>query len=177
MERFEKRKLKSNIYKHGNAIMYTIIFVMASVITIAAAANRTDKIAYVDDSQLTSAATESVDIKNSSSQKVAATETFTSDADETEMTEAATTEANTAETNTTEVQTSAQETEQTSGTKVKVTADSLNVRAEASLESETIGSAVMNQEFEVISINGDWLEINFDGKKGFINSEFVEFTE
>ena len=164
MNRFEKRKLKGNIYKHGNTIMYIAIFVMASIITIAAAANRTDNIAYVDDTQMASTAKESVHIKNSTNPKVAATETIT---EAETFTEQSTTVVQ--KTTTTQAQTSAQPVVE----KVRITVDSLNIRSQASTDSEPIGSAVMNQEFEVISQNGEWIEIEFDGKRGFIHSEFA----
>lgn len=170
MNRFEKRKLKRNIYKHGNTIMYTAIFVMASVITIAAAANRTDKIAYVDESQMVSTAKESVDMKNSENPKVAATETSTEETTEQVTTAVQETETTEAE-NTTEAET------QEVVKRVKITADSLNVRSEASTESEAIGSAMMDQEFEVVSQSSDWIQIKFDDKNGFIKAEFAEFVE
>lgn len=165
MNRFEKRKLKRNIYKHGNAIMYTAIFIMASIITIAAAANRTDKIAYVDGTQMVSTAKASVAIENSDNPKVASIETNI----EAEMTAE---EITTTTQETTEVQTEASVV-----LKIKITADSLNIRKEASTDSEAIGSAMMNQEFEVIAQNGDWIEIKLDGKSGFIKAEFAEIIE
>lgn len=172
MNRFEKRKLKRNIYKHGNAIMYTAIFVMASIITIAAAANRTDKIAYVDESQMVSTAKESVDMKNSENPKVAATETNTE-----EITTVQETTTELQETETIEVETFTEAATEAVPQKVKITADSLNVRAQATTDSEPIGSAMMNQEFEVVSQSGEWIEIKFDDKNGFIKAEFAEIIE
>ena len=51
MNGYEKRKLKAMVYRHGNTIMYVAIFMIATVITIAAASNRIDKVAFVDESQ------------------------------------------------------------------------------------------------------------------------------
>lgn len=168
MNRFEKRKLKRNLYKHGNTIMYTAIFVMASIITIAAAANRTDKIAYVDDAQMASTAKESVDIKNSNNLKVAATEKNTEEEITTEKETTSVSETTTAK---------EQMTEQVPVTKVRIAVDSLNIRSEASTDSEPIGSAEMNQEFEMVAQTGDWIEIKFNGTSGFIHAEFAEIVE
>lgn len=164
MNRYERRKLKANIYRHGNAIMYGIIFVIAGIITIAAALNRTDKIAYVDESKLASTQRESVAIKNSTTQKVAVSETdaqTTAKAVET-MTEPEVTQE-------TETQT-----EQVAGMRIRVTADTLKVRSEASTDAEILGMVDMDEMFDVISQNGSWIEINYNGTKGFISSEFTE---
>lgn len=173
MNRFEKRRLKRNIYKHGNAIMYIGIFVMASVITIAAAANRTDKIAYIDDTQIASTAKESVNIKNSDNQKVALAETGT----EQNTTMQNTSAENITTPQTTEPDTTPQVNEPAASAKIRITADSLNIRAEASKDSEPVGSAVQGQEFEVISHQGDWIKIDFGGMQGYISAEFAEVVE
>ncbi len=152
MNRFEKRKLKANLYKHGNTIMYVTIFVMASLITIAAAVNRTGKVDYIDESMIASTEKESVALKNSNTNKVAATET-----------NASTTEAPIEET--TQPQTTELQTESVSVAKLKVTADTLKVRAQASQESEMIGMVDRDQIFDVISQNGEWIEINYNGNK------------
>lgn len=176
MNRFEKRKLKANLYRHGNTIMYVVIFVMASLITIAAAANRTENIVYVDESTL--ASSESVEIKNSSTDKVAATETGeetvteTGEEKTTENGERAATEPET-----TQQMESEPQTEPVSVTKVKVTADTLIVRTEPSAESDMIGTINMDDVYEVVSQTGEWIEINYDGNKGYINSQFTEIAE
>ena len=171
MNRFEKRKLKTNLYKHGNAIMYVTIFVMASVITIAAAMNRTDDVMYIDETQLADVQKESVEIKNSSTNKVSSVETGT------ETTTKVITEPETTERQTKKQQTTESRTEQTTGTKIRVTADTLKVRAEASQDSEMLGMVDMDSVFDVISQRGEWIEINYNGMTGYINSEFTEFVE
>lgn len=52
MNKYIKRRIKRNIYKHGNMIMYICIFAAASVITIASVAGRTEKVVLVDQSQI-----------------------------------------------------------------------------------------------------------------------------
>lgn len=172
MNTFEKRKLKTNLYKHGNTIMYITIFVMASVITIAAAMNRTDEVMYVDETKLAEVPRESVEIKNSSTNKVSSMETDTKVVTEQKATETQTTQSQTKEPQTTELRT-----EQTTGTKIRVTADTLKVRAEASQDSEMLGMVDMDSVFDVISQRGEWIEINYNGMTGYINSEFTEFVE
>lgn len=170
MNRFEKRKLKRNLYKHGNAIMYVTIFALASFITIAAAANRTDKVVYVDESSLISAEQESVAFNNTESNKVAST-----DAEAKTIKESNTQPA---ETDTTVQQESAQtQTEPIASAKVKVTADTLKVRAQASQDSDMLGMVDMDDVFEVVSQTGDWIEINYNGNTGYISAEFVETVE
>lgn len=161
MNRLEKRKLKTNLYKHGNTIMYAMIFVMASIITIAAAAGRGDGAEYIDESKIASVE-ETVDVKNKDTQKVAVSEASEDN-----------TEPNTTETDT-EAQTTKAEPQQTTVSKVKITADTLNVRAEASQEAEILGMADKDDVFEVIAQTGEWIEINFNGNNGFVKAEFTE---
>ena len=100
MNRFEKRKIKTGLYRHVNALTYVCIFTVASIITIAAAVNRTDDIIHIDESQ--AMVNESVAFNNKDAQKVAAgkstTETVTEDNAQTqvETTEAQTEAATTA---------------------------------------------------------------------------------
>ena len=178
MNRFEKRKLKRNIYKHANTLMYVGIFLMASIITIAAAASRTDKITYVDNKQLAYSSKESVEMKNSSGPKVAATVTETAEKElnsNQEVTESITTTQHSETVSQTE--TTIQETTGTSDKKVTVTTDTLKVRAEASLEASVVGLASIDDEYEVISQNGEWIEIAFEETNGFVHSDFVEISE
>ena len=165
MNKFEKRKFKNNLYKHGNTIMYIAIFFIASVITIAAAVNRTDKTAFVDESKLASSETESLAIKNSKTNKVASTET----AEQTTVSVETTRDQET-----TERQTNAAESGTSKSERVRVITETLYIRAESSTDAEIIGMAGMNDTYDVISRNGDWIEIDYDGTKGYINSEFTE---
>ena len=161
MNRFQKRKLKNNIYKHGNTIMYGIIFLIASLITIGAASNRTDKIAYIDEKQIV----ESVAKSNAETQKLAVNkndETTDEDIEEETTIEETTVEETTAE-------------ETAAASTIKITADTLSVRAEASLEAEVIGLVDMDQEFEVISTEGEWVQINYEGQTGYVNAAYVSF--
>lgn len=150
MKEYKIKKYKRIIYKYGNAIMYGVIFTVASIITIVAAANRADNVAYVDESQLMSYVDE-VDIKNEESQMVAVNET-------TEQTE-------------TEVQ------PQTNSSMVKITADSLNVRKTPSTDGEPMGEVVMNEVYEVIAHEGEWVKIKFGNEEGYVNAAYVSVTE
>ena len=89
--------------------MYICIFAAASVITIASVAGRTEKVVLVDQSQIAVTERESIAMKDKDTQKVAAQE----EAEETEK-------------------------EQESGTQATIRVDVLNVRSEASQESEAL---------------------------------------
>lgn len=170
MNRFEKRKIKTTIYKHSNAIMYSAIFVLASIITIAAAMNRTDEIMYIDETKL-AVTKEAVEVIEGEANKVAATET------EDQITTEAVTEM-TSEAETEPEITQAPETEpQTESVRVKITADTLKVRKDASQDAEVLGLVGVDEEFEVISQNGQWVEIDYNGGSGFVSAEFVEIME
>lgn len=173
MTRYERRKFKANLYKHGNTVMYVAIFVIAGIITIAAAVNRTDKIVYIDETQVVSTEKEAVDIKDSSTQKVASTD-MTTEA-EIETTAGTTTEAEI--TTAAPVVTEPETTGQISATKVRVTTETLFVRAEASTDAEVIGMLEIDSTYDVVSQSEEWVEINYNGSKGFISAEFTEIIE
>ena len=151
MRDYKYRRLKRNIYKYGNAIMYGAIFTVASIITIVAAANRADNVAYVDQSQFTSSV-DSVDVENSETQKVAANET------------------------TADVEDTASEVVETVN-KVRITADSLNVRKAPSTDAEPMGEVVMNEEYEVVEHVGEWIKIKFNGDEGYISAAFARVVQ
>lgn len=171
MKKVEIRKIKRNLYKHGNAIMYTVIFALASIITIAAATNRTDKVLYVDESSPVLAEQESVALENTESNKVAAT-----DAESDTVPNVTSNEAEP------EVTTVVEETTEPATTPIaalqaKITADTLKVRAETSTEAEVLGMVDMDDLFEVISQTDEWIEINYNGRGGYISAEFAEIVE
>lgn len=129
--------------------MYIGIFAIASIITIASVAiSRTDKAVLIDKSQLAVTEKESIAMKNKDTQKVAAK-------DETgeETTE---------------------EKGQESGTYVTIQVDVLNVRSAASQESEALGIVNEGETFPIISQDGEWIEIDYNGNNGFVKKEFVE---
>lgn len=156
MNRFEKRRLKRKIYRHINAILYSCIFIVASIITIIAVYSRNGDISYVDESQLSATVTEAIGIDNDESAMVAA-----SDQNQPETL-----------TETTEVQTGI-----TTSKKVKVIADTLLVRNEKSQDSETLGSLDEDDVVDVVAEYDGWIEINFGGETGYISAEFVEPIE
>lgn len=148
MDRYRKRKIKKNLYKYGNVIAYVCIFAVASIITLTAVLNRTDKVMIVDDSQIAVTEKESIELRNKDTQKVASKDKRQKP---------------------TEVQK-----EQESGTKIKIIADTLNVRTDASQESEALGMADEGEIFQIISQVGDWIEIDYNGHNGFVKADFVE---
>lgn len=167
MNRFEKRRLKRNIYKHANAIMYTLIFVMASLITIVAAVYRND-VSYVDESQLTvTVKKDAIEITNGESIRVAATGNVEPSAE--------TTQPETTVENTTE----AAETENTNSgvAKIKVTADTLLVRSQPSQDAEILGTLDQNDVLDAVSVSGEWIAISFEGQTGYVSADFVETVE
>ena len=177
MNRFEKRKLKTGIYKHVNALMYTCIFTIASIITIAAAVNRTDNVMHIDEEQAVSMVRESVAFSDKNTHKVSAGERDTYEdvlgEDVTDVPE-----------NTTESQTEVSTTMEDmstnallEGQSVKVTADTLNVRAKASEEADVLGMIDESDVYEVISNQGEWIEINYNGNNGFVKSEYVQMVD
>lgn len=171
MNRFEKRKIKNGIYKHVNVLTYVCIFVVASIITIAASVNRTDQIVYIDE-ELASQVKESIAFKDKDTQKVAVSESIpeetASDGMENE-TESITDVPTEPETTIDET-----ETEQSMSDKIRVAVETLNVRAQADEEAEVLGMADEDDVYEVISNQGEWIEINFNGNNGFVKAEFVE---
>lgn len=176
MNRFEKRKLKTGIYKHVNGLMYTCIFAIASIITIAAAINRTDNIMYMDEEQVVSTVKESVAFTDKDTQKVAVGEAET---DEDTLNDTSTDVPE----DTTDIQTEPDSTaadttdNPSSGGSVKVIVDTLNVRAEADEEAEVLGMIDQDDIYEIVSNQGDWIEINYNGNNGFVKSEYVEMIQ
>lgn len=148
MNKYLKRRIKRNIYRHGNIIMYIGIFAVASIITLASVLGRTDKAVLIDDSQLAVTEREAIDKKDKDTQKVAAKE---------ETVEETTIEA-----------------EPESGTQVTIKVDVLNVRSEASQESEPLGIVNEGETFQIISQSSEWIEIDYNGNNGFVNADYVE---
>jgi hypothetical protein len=172
MNRFEKRKLKTGVYRHVNALMYTCIFTIASIITIAAAVNRTDNIMYIDEEQAISTVKESVAFTDKDVQKVAIGEEETLD-DTTTGTPEDITESLTEP----DVTTAETATDRSSGGSIKVVADTLNVRIAAGEDAEVLGMIDQDDIYEMISNQGEWIEINYNGNNGFVKSEYVEVIQ
>lgn len=128
--------------------MYIGIFAVASIITLASVLGRTDKAVLIDDSQLAVTEREAIDKKDKDTQKVAAKE---------ETVEETTIEA-----------------EPESGTQVTIKVDVLNVRSEASQESEPLGIVNEGETFQIISQSSEWIEIDYNGNNGFVNADYVE---
>jgi hypothetical protein len=54
-----------------------------------------------------------------------------------------------------------------------VTADTLRVRQEPSIDAQILALMPQGEEVEVLSHDGDWIQVNVDNEIGYINSEFV----
>ena len=148
-------------------MIFVCIFTVASIFRIGAAVLRWFDIMHIV--ECVALVIDSVAFNNKDAQKVAAgkstTETVTED---NAQTQEETTEAQT-EAATTEVAT-----ESVPATQVKVIDDTLNVRDQANEDAEVLGMVDQDEVFEVISQQGDWVEINYNGNNGFVKSEYVE---
>lgn len=151
MNKYVKRRLKRNIYKHGNLIVYVGIFAIASVVTLAVVASRSDKVVFIDESQIAVTEMESIAMKDKDTQKVAAKGQIV---DET-----------------------TKDSEPESGSRVTIKVDTLNVRSEASQESDALGIVDKGETFQIISQGTEWIEIDYNGNNGFVKAEFVEINK
>lgn len=151
MNKYLKRRLKRNIYKHGNLIIYVGIFAIASVVTLAVVASRNDKVVFIDESQIAVTEMESIAMKDKDTQKVAAKGQIV---DET-----------------------TKDSEPESGSRVTIKVDTLNVRSEASQESDALGIVDKGETFQIISQGTEWIEIDYNGNNGFVKAEFVEINK
>lgn len=66
--------------------------------------------------------------------------------------------------------------EELATTVVKVTTDSLKVRAEANTESEVITLVAQGEELEVAAVEGDWVKVLLDDDEVFVSAEYVEVS-
>ena len=166
-----ERNRKRRLYRNVNNLMYAGIFVMAAIITIAAAVSRNNKIEYVDTAQM--ASTESIRVNNSNTDKVAAKaeETTKKSKKKVVTTEEAVESTTEPETTTT------RENNLELGGRIKITADTLYVREEASADSSVLGMASTGDEFYVLGKEGDWVLVNYQGNDGYIKAEFAESAD
>lgn len=177
LERIERNR-KRRLYRNVNNLMYAGIFVMAAIITIAAAVSRNNKIEYVDTAQM--ASTESIRVNNSNTDKVAAkAEETTKKSKKKVVTTEEAVESTTAEAETTTEPetTTTRENNLELGGRIKITADTLYVREEASADSSVLGMASTGDEFYVLGKEGDWVLVNYQGNDGYIKAEFAESAD
>ena len=57
--------------------------------------------------------------------------------------------------------------------KGKITAKVLNVRSDASLDSEVLGKLKKNDLVEIVGIEEKWYEIQFSDSSAFVSAKFV----
>ena len=166
-----ERNRKRRLYRNVNNLMYAGIFVMAAIITIAAAVSRNNKIEYVDTAQM--ASTESIRVNNSNTDKVAAKAEETTKKSKKKVV----TTSVEAETTTEPETTTTGENNLELGGRIKITADTLYVREEASADSSVLGMASTGDEFYVLGKEGDWVLVNYQGNDGYIKAEFAESAD
>ena len=58
-----------------------------------------------------------------------------------------------------------------------VTADTLNLRSEASTDSSIVKILNQGEELDVISDEGDWLRVSSDGTEGYVSKDYVQVNE
>lgn len=58
-----------------------------------------------------------------------------------------------------------------------VTADTLNLRSEASTDSSIVKLLNQGEELDVISDEGDWLRVSSDGTEGYVSKDYVQVNE
>ena len=170
-----ERNRKRRLYRNVNNLMYAGIFVMAAIITIAAAVSRNNKIEYVDTAQMAS-----IRVNNSNTDKVAAKaeETTKKSKKKVVTTEEAVESTTSAEAETTEPETTTTgENNLELGGRIKITADTLYVREEASADSSVLGMASTGDEFYVLGKEGDWVLVNYQGNDGYIKAEFAQSAD
>lgn len=58
----------------------------------------------------------------------------------------------------------------------RVTGDVVNLRERPNTESEILGQYYQNTEMTVIGINNGWYKVRYDGKTGYIRSDYMEIV-
>ena len=58
-----------------------------------------------------------------------------------------------------------------------VTADTLNLRSEASTDSSIVKLLNQGEEVDVISDEGEWLRVSSDGTEGYVSKDYVQVNE
>ena len=58
-----------------------------------------------------------------------------------------------------------------------VTADTLNLRSEASTDSSIVKLLNQGEELDVISDEGEWLRVSSDGTEGYVSKDYVQVNE
>jgi hypothetical protein len=67
-----------------------------------------------------------------------------------------------------------EETVQETVQQVEITGDSLNVRSEASTDSESLGKAAKGTIFTKLGESGDWTQIDYNGTTAYVKTEYVK---
>lgn len=164
MTSYKKRKLLRQIKQHSNAIVYSVIFMTATAMTITAATDRIKKTEYIEAAAEYSVEN-SVDIEDSTVKRVANTE------DATEAVTETTTEA--------VEETTAQETETESSNSeyadkfIMNTTGTLNVRKSASTDAEIVGKLEEGAGGTVLEKGDEWTKIQSGELVGYVATQYI----
>jgi L,D-peptidoglycan transpeptidase YkuD (ErfK/YbiS/YcfS/YnhG family) len=74
------------------------------------------------------------------------------------------------------VQVSGTTTPPAESTTYTVTASTLNVRSGAGISYAAIGSVTKGQKLSVVSKSGSWYKINYNGRTGYVSSDYVQVS-
>lgn len=58
-----------------------------------------------------------------------------------------------------------------------VTADTLNLRSQASTDSSIVKLLNKGEKLEIISEEGDWIKVSYNGAEGYVSKEYVEISD
>jgi uncharacterized protein YgiM (DUF1202 family) len=67
-----------------------------------------------------------------------------------------------------------EETPQETVQQIEITGESLNVRSEASKDSESLGKADKGDVFTKLGENGDWTQIDYNGTTAYVKTEYTK---
>jgi hypothetical protein len=104
-------------------------------------------------------------------------ETGTEEVESTESTEAATEDTQEAASEETPQETpdeTAEEPQEETVQQVEITGESLNIRSEASTNSESLGKADKGDVFTKLGENGDWTQIDYNGTTAYVKTEYTK---
>ena len=145
-KRNKKSIFKNTFRRHSNGVLYGIIILLATLITVGAIVMRNMEPSSVD-------------------------ETHTLVETTVKHTQEATKEKPTEET--TVVETTTEETTTSAG-KVRVTTETINIRNKPSEDGRLIAQAEVNDEFNIIAKMGSWYKIEYDGDEAYVSADLVE---
>ena len=58
-----------------------------------------------------------------------------------------------------------------------VTADTLNLRSQASTDSSIVKLLNKGEKLEIISDDGDWIKVSYNGAEGYVSKDYIEIND